>query len=168
MIDLIYTSIVLLFFVAAASIYALIVSRKNYIITFLLTPALLVASIFAGYTMFMLQGTPINGIPEGNVEVVWVEMAKPEILFLARPETGGRPYYYVIPYNDNNRDTMQEIMKEQARKEQRGEESSVPGRFKTGEKQDDPSEMNVEFVPPEGAPLPPKQTPSSTQGWQGF
>ena len=107
----IHIAILLIFSTSAVALYALIEARKNYFMLFMFTPVILVTSIFSGSVLFSLQGTPIEGIPEFEVEVVWVEMSKPDILFLARNlETGGHPKYYKIPYTDKNKAEMNAIM----------------------------------------------------------
>ena len=47
---------------------------------------ILVGTLFAGYAIYILQGTPKNGIPDYEVEVVFIEMQKPWII-LAREVT---------------------------------------------------------------------------------
>jgi len=109
---MIYTSIILFFLMAAVAIYALIQTRKNYILLFILIPFILASAIFAGYSIFVLQGTPRNGVPSGEIEMVFVEMAKPDIVFLARINGEGIPVYYRIPYTKENRDMMNQIMRD--------------------------------------------------------
>lgn len=147
-------AIMLMFLLAATSIYSLIIGRRNYMLTFIFTPILLVSSIFAGYTMYALQGTPIRGIPQGNVEVLWVEMAKPDILFLARPEEGGQPRYYVIVYNKQNKETMRRVQQAAENQGLLGKPVAVPGKFSKSDNQDETDVM--EFTAPDRAPLPPK------------
>ena len=65
------------------AIYALIQTGKNYALQAVLIPHL-VGTLFAGYAIYILQGTPKNGIPDYEVEVVFIEMQKPWIIFLAR------------------------------------------------------------------------------------
>ena len=108
---MIYVAAILLFFLAVVSIYALISSGRNYLILFILTPLILISSIYSAYTLYSLQGTPVNGFPNGEVEVVWVELANPDILFLARfSEIGGRPVYYRIAYTEKNLEEMIQII----------------------------------------------------------
>ena len=66
---IIYISIGLIFALSVLTVYSLIQLGKNNILTFFLIPLALVASIFTGYTLFALQGTPINDMPKGQVEV---------------------------------------------------------------------------------------------------
>ena len=112
---MIFMAIVLFFLIGVVAIYALIQTGKNYAIQLLLIPLLLVGTIFAAYSIYILQGTPKNGIPDGEVEIVFVEMQKPWIIFLSRTKGEDEnpiPTYYRIPYNDENKKTMNKIMQE--------------------------------------------------------
>lgn len=115
---MIFTAVILFFLMGVVAIYALIQTGKNYALQAVLIPVILVGTLFAGYAIYILQGTPKQGIPEYDVEVVFVQMQKPYILFLAREaatddasETNPIPKYFVIPYNDQNKKTMNKIMK---------------------------------------------------------
>ena len=57
---IIYMSIGLVFALSVLTVYSLIQLGKNNILTFFLIPLALIASIFTGYTIFALQGTPID------------------------------------------------------------------------------------------------------------
>lgn len=145
---MIETAAVLLFLVAAVSVYALIVSRRNYLVLFFLIPLVLSGGIYSTYVLYALQGKPINGIPENEVEIVWVELANPDILFLARDtETGGTPVYYRIPYTEENVEQMAEIM-------QQMEQGGIPtGTFESNSSD---SEDMIRFTPPPSTPQRPK------------
>ena len=108
---IIYISIGLIFALSVLTVYSLIQLGKNNILTFFLIPLALVASIFTGYTLFALQGTPIDDMPEGQVEVIWVEIQKPNIYFLVRPAGETQPVYHRIPYTNKNADKMAELQK---------------------------------------------------------
>lgn len=115
---MIFGAVILFFLMGVVAIYALIQTGKNYALQAVLIPVILVGTLFAGYAIYILQGTPKQGIPEYDVEVVFVQMQKPHILFLAREaasddasETDPIPKYFVIPYNDQNKKTMNKIMK---------------------------------------------------------
>jgi hypothetical protein len=109
---MIYTSIILFFLMAVVSIYALIQTRKNYILLFILIPFILVSTIFAGYSIFALQGTPKRSVPSGEIEIVFVEVAKPDIVFLARIDGEGLPLYFRIPYTDENKKLMGKLQRD--------------------------------------------------------
>lgn len=150
----IYTAFLLIFLTAVVALYALIQSRKNYVLLFILTPFILVSSIFSGSVIFSLQGTPISGIPDYEVEVLWVEMSKPNIFFLARNlETGGTPTYFQIEYNEPNKQKMADI--QQAMEQGR----PVEGRFKIVDGGDSQSDKQVvdfnlpDIPPPEEKPI---------------
>lgn len=108
--NMIYGSMGLLFALAVLTVYAVIQLGKNNVLTFFLIPLALVASIYTSYTLFALQGTPINSLPEGQVEVVWIEVQKPEIFFTVRHMGESEPTYYVIPYTTDNAKEMQRLL----------------------------------------------------------
>lgn len=115
---MLFGAVILFFLMGVVAIYALIQTGKNYALQAVLIPVILVSTLFAGYAIYILQGTPKKGIPDYEVEIVFVEMQKPNILFLARQKAGDDdtetdpiPKYFVIPYNDENKKTMNKIMK---------------------------------------------------------
>lgn len=108
---MIFTAIILLFMLGVSSIYALIQTGKNYALLVIIIPLLLVSTIFAGYSIYALQGSPKPGVPAGEVEIVWVEIQKPVIVFTVRTEGDTIPVYHIIPYNDENNQMMQDMKK---------------------------------------------------------
>ena len=126
--NMIFMSAGLLFAMAVLTVYAMIQLGKNNVITFFLIPLALVSSIFTAYTIFALQGTPVAGIPKGEVAVLWAEVQKPHIYFLVRhsgEET--RPVYHSIPYTEDNAKKMNELAKKAARGQpQEGEFTDRP------------------------------------------
>ena len=147
---MILTATVLLFMLASVSVYALIASRKNYLVIFVLTPIILVSSVYSGYTLYALQGTPIVGAPSGEVEIVWVELSFPDILFLARnTDVGGEPKYYRIPYTEHNREQMQRAI------DGIDNDNQAIGTF-TSQDSDANRAEDFDFIPPDSSPLPPK------------
>jgi len=158
---MIYAGIGLLLGLAILTVYALIQLGRNNILTFFLIPIALVASIFAGYTMFALQGTPIEGIPEGEVEVVWAEVQKPHIYFTVRHKGEKRPTYYHIPYNENNAKKMAELA--EAAKAGRPEK----GQFKKkdgDQNQDESKSFEIQFDDIDRTPLPMKKSELERNG----
>lgn len=120
--NLIYVSIGLLMALAVLCVYVMIQLGKHSTLTFVLIPLVLISTIFSGYSIFALQGTPIAGIPKGEVEVIWAEVQKPSIYFLVRPAGLTRPVYHYIPYTEENAKQMQELAeKAAAGNGQRGE-----------------------------------------------
>mgnify|MGYP000209159111 FL=1 len=150
---IIYISIGLIFALSVLTVYSLIQLGKNNILTFFLIPLALVASIFTGYTLFALQGTPINDMPKGQVEVIWVEIQKPNIYFLVRPAGETQPVYHRIPYTNKNADKMAELQK----KADGGR--PVTGEFKEMEKgkNDMSRSEDIRFDEIERSPLPTKK-----------
>jgi hypothetical protein len=152
--NMIYGAIGLLFGLAVLTVYALIQLGRRNIMTFFLIPIALVASLYAGYTMFALQGTPINKLPEGQVEVLWVEVQKPTIFFTIRYLGTTQPVYFKIPYTDDNAKKMNELG-EQAEKGMK-----VEGEFKKadGDKADLSQRNEIQFDEIKRFPLPTKKS----------
>lgn len=152
--NMIYGSIGLLFALAVLTVYALIQLGRNNVLTFFLIPLALVASIYTSYTLFALQGTPINSLPEGNVEVVWVEVQKPEIFFTVRHFGETEPTYYAIPYTDKNAKEMDRLLK-MMMKGQRVEGEFQKGDPDTGDLSKDPDRIHFDDI--DRHPLPEKK-----------
>ena len=158
--NMIYGAIGLLFGLAVLTVYALIQLGRRNIMTFFLIPIALTASLYAGYTMFALQGTPISALPEGDVEVLWVEVQKPEIYFTVRHMGTTKPVYYKIPYTDDNAKKMNEL----------GQRASkgvkVEGKFtmSDGDKGDLSNDKKLHFDDIERFPLPPKKAQLERDG----
>jgi len=159
--NMIYGSIGLLFALAVLTVYALIQLGKNNVLTFFLIPLALVASIYTSYTLFALQGTPINSLPEGNVEVVWVEVQKPEIFFTVRHLGETEPTYYVIPYTTANAKEMDRLLKAMM-KGQRMEGEFKKGEPDTGDLSHDPNRIHFDDI--ERHPLPEKKQTLENSG----
>jgi len=141
--------------------YALIISKKDYVVLFILTPILLVSSIYTGYAIFALQGTPIDGIPEGEVEIAWVEPANPDIFFVARhtdPDLDNSPKLYRIDYTKNNVKALNEA-------QQRAAAGAPKAKGKFEKKSGDESDGNeIKFDRISREPLPPKRSELEAQG----
>lgn len=156
---MIYVASVLLFLLAVVSVYALIKSKSNFVALFFLIPVILSSSIYTGYSIYVLQGTPINGLPEGKVEVIWAEMQKPDIVFLVRHENKPIPKYYRIPYTKENAKILQGL-----------HQSASMGHPQEGEfkpKEDGGiriENQDISFDKIKREPLPPKRSSLEIQG----
>jgi hypothetical protein len=157
---IIYAGIGLLLGLAILTVYALIQLGRNNTLTFFLIPVALVSSIFSGYTMLALQGTPIDGIPEEQVEVIWVEVQKPHIYFNVRPVGELQPVYYRIPYTEDNAKKMQELAKAA------GQGRPEKGKFKKadGDRKDQSKSFEIQFDNIERSPLPTKKSQLKRDG----
>ena len=123
---MVYTSATLIFITSVITLYALILHRKNLIILIFLIPMLLTSTVYTGYSIYALQGTPINGIPVGkSVEILWVEPAKPWIRLMLRVEENPQPTYYKMAYTKKN---MDELNKAAAKAAKSGQ-GKVEGEF---------------------------------------
>lgn len=123
---MVYTSATLIFITSVITLYALIIHRKNLIILMFLIPMLLTSTVYTGYSIYALQGTPIQGIPVGkSVEILWVEPAKPWIRLMLRVGDEAEPTYYKMDYTKKN---MDELNKAAAKAAKQGE-SKVEGKF---------------------------------------
>lgn len=124
---MVYTAATLIFVTSVITLYALILSRKNPIMLLVLIPMLLTSSAYTGYSIYALQGTPITGIPAGkNVEIVWIEPAKPWIRLMIRVENESQPLYYRVEYTDENMAEINRAMAKAAGEGKKGAE----GQFK--------------------------------------
>jgi len=157
--NMIFMSAGLLFAMAVLTVYAMIQLGKNNVITFFLIPLALVSSIFTAYTIFALQGTPVSGIPKGEVAVIWAEVQKPNIYFLVRHQgEETRPVYHSIPYTEDNAKKMNELAKQAARGQpQKGEFTKVG-------KGDMSKTDEISFDNITRTPLPPKKKALLIQG----
>ena len=98
---MLFGAVILFFLTGVVTVYAIIQTGKNYALQTLMIPLILVSTVFAGYAIYILQGTPKRGVPDYEVEIVFVEMQKPNIIFLARDTTEGAspiPKYFIIDY----------------------------------------------------------------------
>lgn len=157
---MIYIATILLFSLAVLTIYAIIQTNKNRLLVFLLIPLVLVCSLYTGYSIYALQGTPISKLPKGEVEVLWAEVQKPHIYFLVRHAGEPQPQYYTMPYSKNNARKMQ------AMGEQAEEGKPVTGEFKESEQKNGLITESQEFVFDNirRDPLPPKRKELRLQG----
>lgn len=104
---MVYTSATLIFITSVITLYALILHRKNLILLIFLIPMLLTSTVYTGYSIYALQGTPINGIPVGkSVEILWVEPSKPWIRLMLRVGETPEPVYYKMKYTKKNMDEL--------------------------------------------------------------
>lgn len=126
---MIYIATILLFCLAVLTVYAIIQTNKNRILVFLLIPLVLVSSLYTGYSIYALQGTPVNSLPKGEVEVLWAEVQKPHIYYLVRHVGEPQPQYYTMPYSKSNARKMQNMG------EQAENGKPVTGVFKETEQQ---------------------------------
>jgi hypothetical protein len=114
-----------LFVVAAVSVYSLIYSRQNKLVTFILIPLILGVSIWTWHAIKILQGTPLDElIWDKQAQVIWAYQDKPNIYLVARMGKSREPTYFVIPWTEEN---MYKIKKIQEGIQQKG---SVQGTFK--------------------------------------
>jgi len=95
--------IVGLFFLGIVSVYALIQSRSNRFIVFLLIPLILSMTLYTWQAVTYLQGTAIEGIPEEQeMEIIYITVRKPDILFLVQHKDRDRATFYSIPWTKEN------------------------------------------------------------------
>lgn len=114
--NMIYMYILGLFLLAGVSIWALIASRVNRWLVFVIVPLLLSMTLFTWQAITTLQGTPIIGITkEENVRVMWIHNEKPVILYIIKHPGKDTPRYYMIPWTEDNsrqaREQMEKVEK---------------------------------------------------------
>lgn len=151
---MITNAIILFFIMAVIAVYALIQTRKNYFLLFLLIPFFLASTIYAAYAIYVLQGTPRDGVPRGTVEMVHVIMQKPDILFLARVGDNTIPTYFRIPYNDENKKMMGKLQQQiEAGQAPEGEITKNPNSSQSNSEEFQWDNIKREPLPPKTAVL---------------
>jgi hypothetical protein len=145
---------ILIFLLTVVSLYALVVSRKNFIVMVVLIPLALCASLYTGYTIYALQGTPIDReLPEEQkIEIVFVEPAKPWIYLLLRVNGATEAVYYKIDYTENNLEQVKKALEAQ----QKGKDPTQQGTFKRRRNMNDSESTEYMFMENPNNPLPPK------------
>lgn len=140
-----------LFILALISVYALIQSKANRLITFVLIPVALVISLYSWQVVKALQGTPILGLPM-NVEsrVIYIHNEKPNILFLVqeKSEEYQMPRYYSIPWTEKNAEEAEKMK----RKGQQG--MPVDGQFKAKDGGGDDNSFEFSNIEQRSSPIP--------------
>lgn len=164
--DIIVTYIAGLVVLTAISLYALIVSRSNRLVVFVLIPALLLMSVFTWQAVEHFRGTPIvDSLPEmENVTVIYIRIEKPDILYLIRHPDTQIPHYY--------REEWTEEKANEAKRMQQDMNAGLPmqgqftRRYKNGEES-----LSREFIairpgvnPSKNTRLPPMD-PSTNRGF---
>jgi hypothetical protein len=92
-----------LFILAVFSLYALIQSKSNRWLVFILIPLLTTMSLYTWKSVLILQGTPILGLPYGkNVKILWIHNEKPNILLLLRQDDAVFPKYHAVEWTLDN------------------------------------------------------------------
>ena len=154
----------LIFVLTAITLYVLILNRKNIIVLFILIPLMLISSVYTGYTIYALQGTPITRtVPtDVKVEIVWFEASKPWIYLLLRVDGASEAVYYKITYNEK---TLKEIQQAQDAAKQMGQEEAQ-GKFQPSNNGDSESDVFTFIIPPDWK-LPPKPVETTTSTFLG-
>lgn len=147
----------LLLLLTTISLYVLILNRKNIIVLFVLIPVLLVSSVYTGYAIYALQGTPVESdLPLGvKVEIAYMEASKPWIYLLLRVDNASEATYYKIPYSEEMKRQLEEA---QNNAEGNGEEEAQ-GEFQKSNNSDFNSDgfvfvQNPDWVLPEKEEAP--------------
>ena len=147
-----------LFLLALISVYALIQSKTNRLITFVLIPIALVISLYSWQVVKALQGTPIIGLPM-NVEsrVIYIHNEKPNILFLVQEKSQEHqmPRYYSIPWTEKNAEEAEKMK----RQSQRG--TPVDGQFKARDGGGDDNSFEFSNIELRSSPIPKNSHPDS-------
>lgn len=107
--------IVGLFILAGVSMYALIQSKTNRWLVFILIPIILCMSLYTWQAVTMLQGKPIAGLPEDKeVEILYITVRKPDIYLLMKHSDQEQPTYYFVPWTKENAKKLQQLKRLQA------------------------------------------------------
>ena len=98
-----------LFSLILICLYALIQSKANKLYTFIIIPLALVMASMTWQGIKLLQGMPVYGLPETEVEVMWVNDNKPWIFVVLKKE--GQPVLYKIDWSEENKKKMKELQR---------------------------------------------------------
>lgn len=110
---LIETSYVLLFILAVVSLYSIIASGKHRVLTFLLVPLVIAASISSFYAFYSLQGKAIKSWPEGEIEIISLQLTQPHISMLVVHKNELEPTFYSLEWSPEIAKKLQEILTRQ-------------------------------------------------------
>jgi hypothetical protein len=150
-----------LFLLALISVYALIQSKTNRLVTFVLIPVALIISLYSWQVVKALQGTPIIGLPM-NIEsrVIYIHNEKPNILFLVqeKSEEYQMPRYYSIPWTESNAQEAEKMK----RKGQQG--IPVDGQFKAKDGGGDEESFEFSDIDQRSSPIPKNHSLDSLGG----
>tara|TARA_B100000768_G_C11280251_1_gene378148 strand:- start:3092 stop:3718 length:627 start_codon:yes stop_codon:yes gene_type:complete len=98
-----------LFALILICLYALIESKANKLYTFIIIPLALIMASMTWQGIKLLQGMPVYGLPETEVEVMWVNDNKPWIFVVLKKE--GQPVLYKIDWSEENKKKMKELQR---------------------------------------------------------
>ena len=98
-----------LFILILVCLYALIQSKANKLYTFIIIPLALIMASMTWQGIKVLQGMPVYGLPEKEVEVMWVNDNKPWIYVILKKH--GVPVLYKIDWTEENKKKMKELQK---------------------------------------------------------
>ena len=91
-------------------LYAIIISRKHTLLTFLLVPLFVFTSFYMYYITNLYKGMPLYDIPTGeNVTLVSLKMGKPWIYLVIRLDGEEMAKLYAAPYTEENKEQMQQV-----------------------------------------------------------
>jgi len=98
-----------LFALILVCLYALIQSKANKLYTFIIIPLALIMASMTWQGIKVLQGMPVYGLPEKEVEVMWVNDNKPWIYVVLKRD--GVPVLHKIDWTEENKKKMKELQK---------------------------------------------------------
>lgn len=98
-----------LFTLILVCLYALIQSKANKLYTFIIIPLALMMASMTWQGIKVLQGMPVYGLPEVEVEVMWVNDNKPWIYVVLKRD--GVPVLHKIDWTEENKKKMKELQK---------------------------------------------------------
>ena len=91
-------------------LYAIIISRKHKLLTFLLVPLFVFTSFYMYYITNLYKGMPLYDIPtDENVTLVSLKIGKPWIYLVIKLDEEEMAKLYAVPYTDENKKKMQQV-----------------------------------------------------------
>ena len=97
-------TLVLIILTMVLVLYAIVVSGKRPLLTFIIIPVFLYTAFHTYQIINYYKGTPIFPPPAEEVTLVGMAVSKPWILLLIKEDTHETPRYYIMPYESDDRE----------------------------------------------------------------
>lgn len=93
------------------ALYAIILSKKHPILTFILIPVFVFSLFYTWRIVEYYKGYPITKLTNNEIQLVAIKVENPWILILVKEAEHSVPRYYMIPYNKENEDNLESLDK---------------------------------------------------------
>ena len=99
---MIYLLTVSLLILVILATMAIVKSKFNIILTATIIPFLIFNAGFSWHTISELRGSPRDGYPVGQVQLLYAAVQQPKIYLLVNHENEKSPTLYAIPYSEED------------------------------------------------------------------